>query len=155
TVSDARIERAGEWPAISALVKKQIFRTAIGMSALPPKAYICGATRDVRYGPKADICAYQIDVRPPYNWIGMSMSAHRMSLRDYSDKTAPRCWPVSFSSVAGFFVAAMAARLFAKMQTKLMRLDPANSWLRKTSFFSFIALSIAAHNPRANPCAMS
>src|SRR5215510_2962630 len=25
------------------------------MSALPPKADVCGATRDVRYGPKADI----------------------------------------------------------------------------------------------------
>src|SRR5262249_60680493 len=25
------------------------------MSALPPKADMCGATRDVRYGPKADI----------------------------------------------------------------------------------------------------
>src|SRR5262245_5647811 len=26
------------------------------MSALPPKADMCGATRDVRYGPKADSC---------------------------------------------------------------------------------------------------
>ena len=25
------------------------------MSALPPKADMCGATRDVRFGPKADI----------------------------------------------------------------------------------------------------
>ena len=25
------------------------------MSALPPKADMCGAARDVRYGPKADI----------------------------------------------------------------------------------------------------
>src|SRR5262249_20499005 len=28
----------------------------LAMSALPPKADMCGATRDVRYGPKADIC---------------------------------------------------------------------------------------------------
>ena len=27
------------------------------MSALPPKADMCGATRDVRFGPKADISA--------------------------------------------------------------------------------------------------
>jgi len=27
----------------------------IEMSALPPKADMCGAARDVRYGPKADI----------------------------------------------------------------------------------------------------
>ena len=27
------------------------------MSALPPKADMCGATRDVCYGPKADIVA--------------------------------------------------------------------------------------------------
>src|SRR5262245_10978718 len=27
------------------------------MSALPPKANMCGATRDVRFGPKADSCA--------------------------------------------------------------------------------------------------
>src|SRR5215475_8389400 len=26
------------------------------MSALPPKANMCGATRDVRFGPKADSC---------------------------------------------------------------------------------------------------
>jgi len=52
------------------------------MSALPPKADMCGAITYVRFGPKADIRAYQIDVRPPYNWISMSMSAHRMSLRD-------------------------------------------------------------------------
>jgi hypothetical protein len=27
------------------------------MSALPPKADMCGATRDVRYGPEADMAA--------------------------------------------------------------------------------------------------
>jgi len=30
------------------------------MSALPPKADMCGAARDVRYGPKADIPASAI-----------------------------------------------------------------------------------------------
>jgi hypothetical protein len=33
------------------------------MSALPPKADMCGATMDVRYGPKADIGARPSDNR--------------------------------------------------------------------------------------------
>jgi hypothetical protein len=40
---------------MSALDQKQTFRNAIDMSALLPKADICGAARDVRFGPKADI----------------------------------------------------------------------------------------------------
>jgi hypothetical protein len=35
--------------------QKQTFAVHQPMSALPPKADMCGATRDVRYGPKADI----------------------------------------------------------------------------------------------------
>src|SRR5262249_8983902 len=31
------------------------------MSALPPKADMCGATSDVRFGPKADIGRYSLD----------------------------------------------------------------------------------------------
>jgi hypothetical protein len=34
---------------------KQTFAVQNGMSALPPKADMCGATRDVRFGPIADI----------------------------------------------------------------------------------------------------
>jgi hypothetical protein len=33
------------------------------MSALPPKADMCDAARDVRFGSKADICAAKSDVR--------------------------------------------------------------------------------------------
>jgi hypothetical protein len=40
---------------MSALGHKRTFRSAIAMSALPPKADMCGATRDVRYVPIADI----------------------------------------------------------------------------------------------------
>src|SRR5262249_46063738 len=40
---------------MSAFGQKQTFRSAIVMSALPPKADMCGAPRDVRFGPKADI----------------------------------------------------------------------------------------------------
>jgi hypothetical protein len=40
---------------MSALGHKRTFRTATIMSALPPKADMRGAARDVRYGPIADI----------------------------------------------------------------------------------------------------
>jgi hypothetical protein len=40
---------------MSALGHKQTFLSANVMSALPPKADTCDATRDVRFGPKADI----------------------------------------------------------------------------------------------------
>ena len=40
---------------MSALGHKQTFAVQIGMSALHPKADMCGATKDVRYVPIADI----------------------------------------------------------------------------------------------------
>jgi hypothetical protein len=40
---------------MSALGHKRTFAAQNGMSALPLKADMFGATRDVRYGPKADI----------------------------------------------------------------------------------------------------
>src|SRR5262245_36313529 len=40
---------------MSALGQKQTCAPHQPMSALPPKADMCSATRDVRYGPKADI----------------------------------------------------------------------------------------------------
>jgi len=48
---------------MSALDQNQTFAPQKIMSALPLKADICGATRDVRFGPKADItcrCAVQL-----------------------------------------------------------------------------------------------
>jgi hypothetical protein len=42
---------------MSALGHKRTFCDVEAMSALPPKAGICVATRDVRFGPKADIQA--------------------------------------------------------------------------------------------------
>src|SRR5262245_64472391 len=41
--------------AMSALGQKQTCAVQTDMSALPPKADMCSATRDVRFGPKADI----------------------------------------------------------------------------------------------------
>jgi hypothetical protein len=40
---------------MSALGQKQTFAPQKVMSALPPKADMCGAARDVRYGPIADM----------------------------------------------------------------------------------------------------
>src|SRR5262245_18126251 len=40
---------------MSALGQKQTYAVQKGMSALPPKAVMCGANRNVRFGPKADI----------------------------------------------------------------------------------------------------
>jgi hypothetical protein len=41
-----------------ALGHKRTYAVQRLMSALPPKADMCGATRDVRYGPKADISSF-------------------------------------------------------------------------------------------------
>src|SRR5262245_10989026 len=40
---------------MSALGQKQTCAAQKGMSALPPKADMCSATRDVRFGQKADV----------------------------------------------------------------------------------------------------
>ena len=45
---------------LSALGQKQTFAVHQPMSALPPKADMCGATRHVRFGPIADIATYSI-----------------------------------------------------------------------------------------------
>src|SRR5262249_45675321 len=47
---------------MSALGQKRTFAPQKGMSALPPRADMCGAARDVRFGPIADITGrlYQI-----------------------------------------------------------------------------------------------
>jgi len=37
------------------LPRKRTSAVQLGMSALPPKADMCGATKDVRFGPIADI----------------------------------------------------------------------------------------------------
>ena len=47
---------------MSALGHKRTFRAAMAMSALPPKADMCGATRDVRLVPIADILLVQTSV---------------------------------------------------------------------------------------------
>ena len=46
---------------MSALGQKQTYAAQNGMSALPPKADMCAAARDVRFGPIADIRALLFD----------------------------------------------------------------------------------------------
>ena len=43
---------------MSALGQRQTFAVQKGMSALPPKAAMCSATRDVRFVPIADIAPF-------------------------------------------------------------------------------------------------
>ena len=45
---------------MSALGQKQTFAVQKGMSALPPKADMCGALADVRFVPIADIAQIRI-----------------------------------------------------------------------------------------------
>jgi hypothetical protein len=52
---DIRSIALGKGLHMSALGQKQTFCDAIAMSALPPKADICGVARDVRFWAKADI----------------------------------------------------------------------------------------------------
>src|SRR5262245_30802469 len=52
---------------MSALGQKQTYAVQNGMSALPPKADMCGATRDVRFGPIADIWLREL---PPCSLSG-------------------------------------------------------------------------------------
>ena len=47
---------------MSALRQKRTYAPQKAMSALPPKADMCGALADVRFGPKADIA-------PPHSII--------------------------------------------------------------------------------------
>jgi hypothetical protein len=51
----------GGCAAMSALGQKQTCASQNGMSALSPKADMCGAAKDVRYGPIADSCTAPID----------------------------------------------------------------------------------------------
>jgi hypothetical protein len=48
---------------MSALGQKRTFAVQKVMSALPPKADMCGANTDVRFGPKADIRSAKRHVR--------------------------------------------------------------------------------------------
>src|SRR5262245_32458944 len=55
-LSDAPMKLLAHTPAGDPLdCRILIFDATKVMSALSPKAYMCGATRDVRFGPKADI----------------------------------------------------------------------------------------------------
>src|SRR5262245_47292554 len=46
---------APHWPVNVRLGQKQTYAAQNGISALPPEADMCGATKDVHFGPKADL----------------------------------------------------------------------------------------------------
>ena len=55
---------------MSALGQKRTCAVQKGMSALPPKADMCGATRDVRFVPIADVTIMALV--PPFAALGRS-----------------------------------------------------------------------------------
>src|SRR5512133_465862 len=57
------------------------------MSALAPKADMCGATRDVRFGPIADIAP----ISSPYFQSDLVDLAGKSSLRTDADSLSDRC----------------------------------------------------------------
>jgi hypothetical protein len=73
------------------------------MSALPPRADMCAATRDVRFGPKADISALQ---KSPDRWP---------EIQDEVDIG-------TLSALTKFFFGAFLARLSQNAKEKLTAL---------------------------------
>src|SRR5215471_5761446 len=63
---------------MSALGHKQTYTVDYGMSALPLKADMCSATRDVRFGPKASLRPQQI-ARSLNQLVGASEQRRRHS----------------------------------------------------------------------------
>ena len=57
------------------------------MSALPPKADMCGATRDVRFTPKADMCSATGHVR-----FVPEADMHRRKSRGFPKAKNPAAW---------------------------------------------------------------
>ena len=84
---------------MSALGQKQTFAVQKGMSALTPKADMCGALADVRFGSKADICRAPTHVRftpnsdresgPPQTV--MSALPPKADIRHCSGSCGPEC----------------------------------------------------------------
>jgi hypothetical protein len=73
---------------MSALGQKQTFAVQKGMSALPPKADMCGAAWDVRFGPIADIAAYSItssakEISPEGMVMPRALAALRLITNSY------------------------------------------------------------------------
>jgi len=67
---------------MSAVGQKQTFAAQKSMSALPPKADMCGATKDVRFGPIADVSNSLDDFVGA--WGQWRRHGQRKRLRDWS-----------------------------------------------------------------------
>src|SRR5262249_35708923 len=70
---------SGSWSVPDVRFDKRTFRSAIGMSALPPKADMCGAKENVRYGPIADIN----DAKPSANADDQAVNRYRVPTLDW------------------------------------------------------------------------
>src|SRR5262249_41558270 len=81
-------------PSLSALGQKPTYALQQAMSALPPKADMCSATRDVRFGPKADIRQNEFEGLPIIDAAEseeITVSAcHRVSRRCSRQKSRER-----------------------------------------------------------------
>ena len=62
---------------MSALGHKRTFCDVHGMSALPPKADMCGAAKDVRFGPKADMASGRDGFRRKATFIKFNQFSQR------------------------------------------------------------------------------
>src|SRR5262249_17778998 len=65
---------------MSALGQKQTYAAHQPMSALPLKADMCGATKDVRFGPKADIRVYSITSSARVSRVGGTLSSSALAV---------------------------------------------------------------------------
>ena len=106
---------------LSALGQKQTFAAHKSMSASPPKADMCGATRYVRFGSKADMCSAKRHVRFPPN-SGHVQRNRRCPLRANSGHLPPRplrrdCYPTILPVSVAQFTLGIIERNYGGRQT--------------------------------------
>jgi hypothetical protein len=79
---------------MSALGHKQTFAPQKAMSALPPKADICSATRYVCFGPIADMCSARLVSAKGQRWksfqglLGWQIGHRRSRYRVFDQRSA-------------------------------------------------------------------
>jgi hypothetical protein len=122
---------------MSALGQKQTCAVQKGMSALPPKADMCSATRHVRFVPKADSCS----------------AANKISIRSLrpqccSSIRVRQAWSIAYQpSPARFF----AMSNFSTAKSESLRSTLRNSFktIGKLISYSFLRAKISASVLRA------
>ena len=102
---------------MSALGQKQTCAAQNGMSALPPKADMCGATRDVRFGPIADIDLSQMTRSARARSPSGTVMPRTFAVRKFIDSSI--CVGCSTGKSAGF----------AQLVFSLRSLQSDDTWL--------------------------